>query len=278
MASVLTDHPIALDIKAVRKGLGWAQSWSSGTVLCRIHKERFQLIAVTQKEFLASWSWKLPGITTSAFFLIPPFVAATITNPMSYEAEGLEVMVRKTVAGLIIRQGKQEFRLQWRWDPSTFKAPPFFDQMLQPPTDMMKTPYVAIADVVHLAIANLGNIEGAQDINFDDAAIQIDFSPGQFNVEGKSVTADGNHRYFFDPRLVIRGMEVSRGDQVGFSIEPVASERALLYFTTEREGCHIHCAMLSSLYHSTNMPATTLTIRETRPPMADGAWILPRKK
>jgi len=73
-------------------------------------------------------------------------------------------------------------------------------------------------------------------------------------------------------------MEIARGDQVGFSIEPVTPERALLYFTTEREGCHIHCAMLSSQFHATNMPATTLTIRETRPPMADGAWILPRSR
>lgn len=270
MSSILTSRPITLDIQAVRRGLSWAQSWTSEPVLCRIKDEKMHLLAVSQQQFLVSWAWPLPGVMESHFFLIPPFVINTITNPAAYSADSLAVMLRKTVAGMIIRQGKQEFRLQWRWSPESFRAPKAFDQMLNPPPNIVETTYLAIADVVHLAIANLGNMNLSEEVSFDSAVIEV-------NLPMTAQQNPHNLRYFFDPRLVIRGVEVARGDTVGFAMQPIENKRAILHFTTQRDDYFIHCAILSSPIQSAWAATTTLTVRETRPPMSDGAWILPRR-
>ncbi|NJL93234.1 MAG: hypothetical protein HC915_05635 [Anaerolineae bacterium] len=266
MTSVFSSSFIPLDIQAVRQGLGWAQSWSSGPVLCRIHQQRMQMVAVNEEQFVASWAWPLPGVAQSAFFLIPPFVAGSIANPAAYDADGLLIAVQKTAAGMVILQGKQEFRVQWRWDPTSFRAPAHFLKMLEPPPPAMQQSYVALADVVHLAIANMTHMLDNDEFSFSDATIQI-------NLDG----AQGAVPFQFDPRLVIRGMEIARGEEVGFALQPLAEGRAMLYFITQREGCQIHCAMLSLPWVAGSQPTTTLTIRETRPPMSDGAWILPRR-
>lgn len=270
MASILTTDPIPLDIQAVRKGLSWAQSWTSEPVLCRIKDEKMYLIAVSQQRFLVSWAWSLPGITNAQFFLIPPFVISTITNTAAYTADALAVMLKKNVAGLIIKQGKQEFRLQWRWTPDSFKAPKYFEQMLNPPPQMVQSSYLAIADVVHLAIANLGQINATEEVSFEEAVIEI-------NLPTDESDRPTNIRYYFEPRLVIRGMEVTRGDPIGFAMQPLEGNRAILHFTTQREDYFIHCAILSTAIKSAWAPSTSITVRETRPPMADGAWILPRR-
>lgn len=270
MSSILTTNPIELNIQAVRKGLSWAQSWTSEPVLCRIKDEKMHLIAVSQQRFLVSWAWPLPGVTGSQFFLIPPFVISTITNPAAYSADALAVMLKKNVAGLIIKQGKQEFRLQWRWTPDSFKAPKHFEQMLNPPQKMIQDGYLALADVVHLAIANLGHISAAEDVSFEEAVIEM-------NLPLTDSENNNRSRYFFEPRLVIRGMEVTRGDRVGFAMQPIENKRAILHFTTQREDYFIHCAILSTATKSAWAPSTTITIRETRPPMSDGAWISPRR-
>lgn len=274
MPSILTDTPIQLDLTAVRKGLSWAQSWSTGPVLCRIRNQKMQFIAVNDRRFLASWAWDLPNTEANFFFLIPPFVIATITSPAAYDADSLQVIVRKNLAGLILGQGKQEFRLQWRWDAATFHPPPSFEQMLQMPTDILQAPYVAIADVVHLALANLV-IETSEHPG-EQAAIEIDFSPGQFNIDGLSVTMGQAHRFFFDPRMVTRGMEIARGDQIGFAMQPVSQDRVILYFTSERDGCRIHVAIFSLPSQNQSFATTTLTLQET--PTSGGVFVMPRNR
>lgn len=270
MSSVLTAKPIVLNIQAMRRGLSWAQSWSSEPVLCRIKDEKMYLVAVSQKQFLVSWAWPLPGVMESHFFLIPPFVISTITNPAAYSADGLAVMLKKNVAGMIINQGKQEFRLQWRWSADSFRAPKSFEKMLNPPANIVQSSYLAIADVVHLAIANLGNMNVSEEVSFDSAVIEVNLPMTEENPD--------NTRYFFDPRLVLRAVEVTRGDSIGFAMQPIEGKKAIVHFMTQREDYFIHCAILSTSVKSEWAASTTLTVRETRPPMADGAWILPRRE
>ena len=73
-------NPIPLDIVAIRRGLGWAQSWTSGPVLCVINDEKLRLVVVDQEHFLACWSLPLPGIQQTHFFLIPSFVSKTLAG------------------------------------------------------------------------------------------------------------------------------------------------------------------------------------------------------
>lgn len=276
MSSVLTATPTELDIIAVRQGLSWAQSWSNGPVLCRLGNGTMSFVVVNERRFLASWSWPLPQAEGMRFFLIPPFVANTINNPAAYNATALQVMLRKNLVGMVISAGREEFRLQWRWDPSTFKAPKAFDQMLKPPTEEMRMSYVTVADAVHLAIANLGQMSMEDGMGFEDAVIQIDFAPGQFNIQGQTVNEGTSQRYYFDPRLVLRSLEVSRGEAVGFSIQPVGKERAILFFTTQREHWRMHCAVLSIQRTAGAKPSTTLQVRESSPMKSNGVWVLPK--
>jgi hypothetical protein len=254
-----------LDIQSFRQGISWAQSWTEDPVLCRIKAGRLYLVAASQKRFLASWSWELPAIQDNAFFLIPQFVINTLTTPSAYKADALYITTQKTAVGIVIQQGQQEFRLHYRWTPADFKAPPHFEKMLTPPADSVNTSYMAIADVVHLAIANLGSIDVADGLQpGENAAITID-------------TPDSQHHYYFDPRLIIRGMEVTRGEHLGFALQPITQKQGILYFTTRRNGYDIHCAIQSSVVENQWAAATTLSIREKHQPMIDGAWILPRR-
>jgi hypothetical protein len=141
--------------------------------------------------------------------------------------------------------------------------------MLDAPPPSARNDYVAVADVVHLAIANLGTLLlNDESIPLEEATIRIDLAAENQPPQ----------HYYFDPRLIIRGLEVARGDQISFALTPLEGQKALFYFMTKREDCLIHCALHSSASHSTSAPLTTLIIREARPPMADGAWVLPRSR
>lgn len=273
--SVFASKPIALDLTAMRTGIGWAQSWTKRPILCTISDGWMRLMVVENRRFLASWAWPMPDFEGKVFFLIPRFVAKTIASPATWEADSMEVVLNSRVVGLILREGQQEFRLQWRWNPHDFDAPPEFGMMSRIPDTIVRTPYIALADVIHLAIHNLVNTTVAENLLQNENAILIDFTPGQINIDGESIAHGRQSRYYFNPRMIIRGLEIVRERQVGFAMKRIGrGDESILYLSSQRDRWQVHCALhsvaVSSPEQSSNPP---MRVRETRPPLANGSWL-----
>ncbi len=243
------NEPLRLNPQTMRLGLGWAQSWTDGPILCVITPGSVRFAVVSERRFIASWEWLEETESPYCFFLIPPFIASTLASHAAYNVTGLRTRINRTHVALTVRDPHGEYVLQWRWQAASFEAPPFFDQMAQPPAETLeKQTYVAIADAVHLAIANLGRLEAMEQLDRQNLAILIDFGSGRFKIDGQPITENRNDCFYFDPRLIVRGLEVVRGQQIGFALSPtIIPMQSVLYMISERDQWRIQCAILSIL-------------------------------
>jgi hypothetical protein len=277
--SVFTHSPIKLDLAAVRKGIGWAQSWTTKPILFVLNEGWMRLITVEQERFLACWSYPMPDHEEKIFFLIPPFASKVLSGPPAWEANELAIVVHKNVVGMILQDTHhQEFRLQWRWNIAGFEAPPHFTTMIHVPETIVKTSYITFADVIHFAIHSLVNpITAEDDLLHTDTAILIDFVPAQINIDGESVTRDsGKARYYFNPKLVMRGLEIVRERSIEVAIENLGSKESVLYLNSHRENWQVHCAVLS--VPVTNPPKQPhMVVQEKHPPLMNGSWFVPSR-
>jgi hypothetical protein len=285
LMNIFQATPIALDIKAVRTGLGWAQSWSpDGAVLCTLGNGYLQLTAVSEQRFVASWRIAAEGTPEGlVFFLFPSFVVETLAGRAAWALDDLKIVVYKNLVGVILREDTREYRLQWRWTAADFSAPRAFHRMNQLPDKMVKLPYVQVADVAHLAIAQLMRAIPIEMTEVDrnpaptKDAILLDYTSALKDVEDANELKALQNQFYFQPRMLIRGLEIVRENEISMAISPVANgKQAILYLSCQRKEWTIHCALASV---GTGVDsATGVTIRQTREPMLDGAWDLPKRK
>lgn len=271
----MNNVPIPLNPHAMRLGLGWAQSWTEGgPVLCIISANTVRLVVVRERRFIATWEWPEETESPYRFFLMPPFIASTLAGHDALGLSSMRVRVNRTHVALTVRDRHGEYVLEWRWRAQSFEAPAYFEQMADPPGDLRHEDYLKVSDAVHLAIANLGRLEMMDDVNRRDLAIMVDFAPGQFRIDGQPIMLGGEARYFFDPRLIVRGLEVVRGDNVGFALDRTTTPgQAILYMSSQRASWRIHCAMLSML-----PTEQTEIVRQREYPLAQTGQLTIREK
>lgn len=271
----MTD-PIWLNPHVMRTGLSWALSWTNGPILCVVSPGSTRFIVVNDQSFLASWEWAEETGTESRFFLVPPFVARTLAGPAAWDLLRLRAALHRNNVALTLHDAGGEYLLQWQWDAHSFKAPRVFDLMTAQPKETLQAGYVAIADAVHLAVANLGRMEGLEQVQRERLAMLIDFAPGRLSIDGQEIMTGDPHRFYFDPRLVIRGLEIARGRTIGFAMTRLESTRqAILYMNSERDNWQVRCALLSiRLPPGTSI--TTYEVTERERARDGGGLISPR--
>ncbi len=268
---------VGLDVGALRNGLAWAQSWTQQHILCRIGEGNLTFMVAERDGFLAAWSWNAPTLSEPAFFLIPPFVAKLLSGRAMWDVQELKIMTHRNAVGAMLYAGqRQPVRLQWHWHAADFGSPSHFKLMSRLPDMMISAPYVNLADVIHLAIANVISPGITEDGDPEPvpSGILIDFMPGQINIDGESVHSQSlqQARYYFNPKMLIRGLEIVRSSHLSFAIrESKRSQSAVLYMACQREGWNIHCA-IQSVGVSRAAPSN-VKIRETRAPMEGGSWL-----
>ncbi len=239
-------EPIRLNPQVMRTGLGWALSWTNGPILCVVAPGFTRFVVVNEHSFVASWEWAEETGAESRFFLVPPFVASTLAGPAAWGLLRIRASLHRNNVAMTIYDKAGEYLLQWQWDPRSFKAPHVFDLMSAQPEDMVQTGYVTIADAVHLAVANLGRMEGLEEIKRERLAMLIDFAPGRLSIDGQEIMAGDPQRFYFDPRLVIRGLEIVRGRTIGFAMTRLeATGQAILYMNSDRDNWQVRCSLLS---------------------------------
>lgn len=256
-------EPIRLNPHVIRMGLGRALHWTDGPILCMLMPKATRMVVVNDYRFIASWEWTEETESPSCFFLIPPFVANTLSGPAAWDIMRMEVMLERNNVTMSLHDDLGVYRLQWRWDPWTFRAPDAFQRMMTQPNDMVQTEYVYIADAVHLAVANLGRMEGIEKVERERLAMSIDFAPGRLSIDGREIVRGGSPKHFyFDPRLVIRGLEVTRAHNIGFSmVRADSNSQAILYIASERDQWQVRCSILSLSSDETQLPSYDISTR-----------------
>lgn len=259
----MTNQMLRLDPQTVRQGISWALPWTNGPILVVVTPESIRFQVVNEHRFVATWEWMVPTHSAPRFFLIPPFVASILAAPNATRLTSIHVQIDRTRVSLLLRDKHGEYIVQWQWDGASFAAPPFFDQMAHAPREMLeRQTFIAIADAVHLAIANLGRLEAMEQVNRQNLAIVVDFSPGHFKIDGQPITVGHEQRYYFDPRLIVRGLEIARGKHIGFAVSTTPQDGlSVLYMTSERENWHIQSSLLSLQPDE----STTILTQQVRP-------------
>jgi hypothetical protein len=84
-------------------------------------------------------------------------------------------------------------------------------------------------------------------INPTKLAILIDLNFGRLLVDGEEIVTTESHRYYFDPRLVIRALEFLKEEtlRVGITPLPINRRRGYLSLLSKDGDWQVHCALLS---------------------------------
>ncbi len=142
---------------------------------------------------------------------------------------GKDVLLR-----LVDHLGSYEIR--WKSDLASFPAPPEFSELLKVPDVLIDVPYLRISDAIHQAVAKLVRLESDEQVSQTKLAILIDLDFGRLSVNGQEIVVGKSRQYYFDPRLVIRALEVIKDRTIRVGISPITGGAAGLSVVPGRAG------------------------------------------
>ncbi|MGD9144064.1 MAG: hypothetical protein PVI80_00755 [Anaerolineae bacterium] len=237
-----------VDGKTLCMGVQKASSRTEEPLLCLIKADRLTLVAVSGLRLVVSWEAQLrepaPG---NLAFLIPPLAARFLSNEgiCAQVGIGFTMQGQQVTAQLSDHTGDYEFR--WRSDFSSFKGPAEFAHLIQAPRTLVNVPHLKFSDASHQAVAKLGYMHADRRISPTKLAILIDLNFGRLLVDGEEIVTTESHRYYFDPRLVIRALEFLKEEtlRVGITPLPTNHRRGYLSLLSQDGDWRVHCALLS---------------------------------
>jgi hypothetical protein len=238
--------PLELDPRIVRAGLRRAMTRSGDTLLCVVNPSSLRCIGISGLRMMISWEHPIQGPKTSRFFVFPRLAVQVLTSMVGQELTALALanIGTQTVAQMQDQRGRYELR--WPADLRQFMVPPEFTQMLTPPPSMIPTTYLALSDAAHQAVADLLNLQATQGVPADKLAILVDFAASHLTLDGRTIVHGARGTFYFDPRLIIRALELFRSNELQVGIQPLpVGHRAVLTVLAEQEGWRAHCAILS---------------------------------
>jgi signal transduction histidine kinase len=237
-----------VDGKTLCTGVRKASSRTEDPILCLIKADKITLVAVSGLRLVVSWEARLrepaPG---NLAFLIPPLVARLLSCEAICGQVGIAFSMQgqHVTAKLTDHLGSYEFR--WQSDFSSFKGPAEFAHLIQAPQTLVSVPHLRFSDASHQAVAKLGYMHADRQISPTKLAILIDLNFGRLLVDGEEIVTTESHRYYYDPRLVIRALEFLKEETLRVGITPLPSNhrRGYLSLLCKDGGWTVHCALLS---------------------------------
>jgi hypothetical protein len=238
--------PIEIEPRIMRSGLKRAMARSGETLLCAFGPTTVRFIGITGLRMMVSWEHPMTGPAEPRFYVIPRLAVHLLTSMLG---QGLEKVTLATagqqvVLGLTDEQGQYELR--WRDDLRQFMVPPEFSQMLATPPAMIDTDYLSLSDAAHQAVASLGTLQATHNLPKEKLAILIDFSASRLTLDGRTIIHGASGTYYFDPRLIIRALELIKSNVLRVGMTPLPPRRrAVLTLLADQEGWRVQCALLS---------------------------------
>lgn len=242
----MNQPPIEIEPRLLRTGLKRAMTRNHDTLLCILSPTSLRLIGVSSLRMMVSWEHPIAGPKRPQFYVFPALVTHLLTSPLGQELAHITLSLAGKDVSLGMTDAHNEYQWRWQADLRQFYAPPEFAQMLAVPKGLLTISYLSLSDAAHQAVANLVNLQSLQDIPPEKLAILIDFSSSHLTLDGRSIVKGASGTFYFDPRLIIRALEIVKANilQVGVTPLPVG-HRAVLTILAEQDQWRVQCALLS---------------------------------
>lgn len=237
-----------IDGKMLCAGVQKASSRTEEHLLCLIKADKITLVAVSGLRLVVSWEARLRNPASGNLaFLIPPLVARVLSYEAVCAQVGIEFTMQGQHAAAKLTDHLGSYEIRWQSDFSTFKGPAEFAHLIQAPSTLVSVPHLRFSDASHQAVAKLGYMHADRQINPTKLAILIDLNFGRLLVDGEEIVTTESHRYYFDPRLVIRALEFLKEEtlRVGITPLPTNHRRGYLSLLGRDDDWTVHCALLS---------------------------------
>jgi len=242
----MNQPPIEIDPQVLRTGLERAMTRNRDTVLCILGPVSIRFICISGLRMMVSWEHPITGPASPQFYIFPALVTHLLTSSLGEELTHITLSTVGKDVSLGMSDAHNQYQWRWRADLRQFLAPPEFAQMLAVPKGMLTLNYLSLSDAAHQAVANLVNMQSMQDIPPEKLAILIDFSSSHLTLDGRTIIHGASGTYYFDPRLIIRALEIIKANtlQVGMVPLPVG-HRAVLTLLATQDRWQVQCALLS---------------------------------
>jgi hypothetical protein len=91
----------------------------------------------------------------------------------------------------------------------------------------------------------LVTIQAQQQIHRTKLAIAVSLTGGHLLVDGQQIQSPVAGQYYFDPRLMVRALEIVHADRVQVGLTKLDPPRAFLSIVDQQSDHVVHCALLS---------------------------------
>ncbi len=242
----MTILPVEIDPQVMRTGLKRAMTRGNDAVLCVLGPSSIRYVSASDMRMVVCWEHVLAGPADSQFYVFPALALHFLTSRPGQQLKRTTLCStgKNIVLGIADESGQYEMR--WRSDLSRFPAPPEFAQMLAVPKGLITIRYLSLSDAAHQAVANLVNLQSMRNVPTEKLAILMDFQAGSLMLDGQPIVRGASGAYYFDPRLIIRALELFKSNILRIGITPLpTSHRAILTMLADQEGWHVQCGLLS---------------------------------
>jgi hypothetical protein len=242
----MSTPPTAIDLKMMRTGLRRTAVRSRGPLLCVLKAGSIRLIGMSGMRMMIAWEHPLAGPSSPQFYVLPTLVTHLLISPLGQELAHIALSTSGKDAVLSMDDTRNQHELRWRTDLRQFMTPPEFTHMLAIPQVMIPLSYLNLSDAAHQAVANLANMQSTRNIPSEKLAVLVEFGAGLLTFAGRAIGRGTRGAYYFDPRLLIRALEIIKSQTLRVGMTPLpVGHRAVLTLTADQEGGRVHCALLS---------------------------------
>ncbi len=246
MEERLGSQRVSLDAHVLGDGVRQASARSEEPILCIAKGQSITFVAVSGLRLVASWEYCLRmRLVRPAIFVIPPMIVSHLlaVPPPGAGQTALVLEGNQVILHSCDKLGS--YQLHWRSDPRTFPAPPEMNRLLVVPPRLARLGYVDVSDAVHQAVVDLIQIESQRQIHRTRMAVMVRLVDGRLVVTGQEIEPRAGDHYYFDPRLVIRALELIRAEYVEVGVTNLGPRSAFLSIVDRQPERLVHCALLS---------------------------------
>jgi hypothetical protein len=241
-----TSQRICLVGQVLVDGIRQASARSEEPILCLARRNSLTFVAVSGFRLVVSWEFTLPTqIERPAIFVIPPMIVNHLLAVTGSSTDRADLVLEGDNVALIASDELGSYELRWRSDPGSFPAPPEMSRLLVLPAALTRLSYLQVSDAVHQAVIQLVDMESHRQIHRTRLAVMVSLSDDHLTVTGQEIQTRATDRYYFDPRLVIRALEVVKGDYVEVGLTSLGPRSAFLSIVSRQSDRQVQGALLS---------------------------------
>ncbi len=241
-----TSQRICLVGQVLADGLKQASARSEEPILCLARRNSLTFVAVSGLRLVVSWEFALSTqVERQAAFVIPPMIVNHLLAVTGSTTEETDLVLEGDNVALITSDELGSYELRWRSDLGGFPAPPEMSRLLVPPAASTRLGYLQVSDAVHQAVIQLADMESHRQIHRTRLAVMVSLTDDHLTVTGQEIETRAINRHYFDPRLVIRALELVKAECVEVGLTSLGPRSAFLSIVDRQPDRLVHGALLS---------------------------------